>query len=158
MTVRYFISVRNIPWTVSHLEFENYFSSFGMVKYAKVIFDKCGLNSGYGFVEFYDKFAMSKAVYANHILEEEKLLVVQGLQYLEEANLNCNIKGVINEYIKNFKSNIKDNHIGTNYTEDKYISSQHRNFKLNNLASHQMNDHHNLTAAIEQLLRNKHIY
>lgn len=88
MVTRYFISVRNIPWTVSHLDFETYFAAYGKIKQAKVIFDKCGLSTGYGFVEYYDEHGMNEALVTSpHTLEEKLVSVVKGTKYLEEDSI-----------------------------------------------------------------------
>lgn len=84
MIPRYLISIRNIPWTVSHSQLEGYFSAFGSVKTAKVIFDKYGLSTGYGFVEFYDKIVVTSVLNKDHVLDNGKLSITEGLQYLHE--------------------------------------------------------------------------
>ncbi|XP_022125224.2 SRA stem-loop-interacting RNA-binding protein, mitochondrial-like [Pieris rapae] len=49
--VRLFIG--NLPWTVGHRQLREYFSQFGPVQSARVVFDRStGLSKGYGFVEF----------------------------------------------------------------------------------------------------------
>uniref|UniRef100_A0A182P6V7 RRM domain-containing protein n=1 Tax=Anopheles epiroticus TaxID=199890 RepID=A0A182P6V7_9DIPT len=53
------IFVGNIAWTVGHRELRNYFSQFGKVSWAQVVFDrKTGLSKGYGFVSFQKKAAL----------------------------------------------------------------------------------------------------
>lgn len=43
----------NLPWTVSHNELRQYFSKFGPVQLATVVFDKStGLSKNFGFVAF----------------------------------------------------------------------------------------------------------
>lgn len=84
MISRYLISIRNIPWTVSHSQLEGYFSAFGNVKTAKVIFDKYGLSTGYGFVEFYDKLVVTSVLNKDHVLDDGKLSITEGLKYLHE--------------------------------------------------------------------------
>jgi len=43
--------VGNLPWTIGNKELKLYFSKFGYVSSATVIFDKnCGMSRGYGFV------------------------------------------------------------------------------------------------------------
>lgn len=45
--------VGNLPWTVSSRELRKYFTSFGHVATADVLFDhSTGLSKGYGFVQF----------------------------------------------------------------------------------------------------------
>lgn len=84
MITRYLISIRNIPWTVSHSQLEGYFSTFGNVKAARIIFDKCGLSTGYGFVEFYDKVVITYVLSKDHVLDDRRLSVIEGLKYLHE--------------------------------------------------------------------------
>lgn len=84
MIPRYLISIRNIPWTVSHSQLEGYFSAFGNVKIAKIIFDKYGLSTGYGFVEFYDEVVVTSVLNKDHVLDDGKLSIIKGLKYLHE--------------------------------------------------------------------------
>ncbi|CAO1389000.1 unnamed protein product [Diamesa hyperborea] len=43
--------VSNLPWTVGHRQLKSYFSEFGRVLSASVVFDKkTGLSKNYGFV------------------------------------------------------------------------------------------------------------
>lgn len=45
--------VGNIPWTISSRELRKYFTSFGHVATADVLFNhSTGLSKGYGFVQF----------------------------------------------------------------------------------------------------------
>lgn len=45
--------VRNLPWTVGNRQLKEYFSAFGHVSSAVVVFDKnTGMSRGYGFVNF----------------------------------------------------------------------------------------------------------
>uniref|UniRef100_A0A1L8DI41 Putative rna recognition motif found in sra stem-loop-interacting rna-binding protein n=1 Tax=Nyssomyia neivai TaxID=330878 RepID=A0A1L8DI41_9DIPT len=48
------VFVGNLPWTVAGKDLKMYFSKFGHVSSASVVFDKTttGLSKGYGFVEF----------------------------------------------------------------------------------------------------------
>lgn len=47
------VFVGNLPWTVSSRELRKYFTSFGHVATADVLFDhSTGLSRGYGFVQF----------------------------------------------------------------------------------------------------------
>lgn len=112
MVIRYLISVRNIPWTVSHSDFERYFSRFGSIKNARVIFNKHGLSTGYGFVEFYNNLEMRNALKANHRLEESKLSVIEGDKYLQEEE----IKKCVPQYVS-------DKSVG-NYTKDNYMNGR----------------------------------
>lgn len=87
MFARYFISVRNIPWTVSHFDLEKHFATFGKVRHAKVLFNKFGLSTGEGFVEFDTKVAMQDALNKTHILEDEKLIVNESNLRLVKSNI-----------------------------------------------------------------------
>lgn len=75
MAFRSLVHVRNIPWTVSRCELERYFSAFGGIKRATIVFNENGLSSGNGFVEFYDASAMNAALNQTHVLEESELHV-----------------------------------------------------------------------------------
>ena len=75
MAFRSLVHIRNIPWTVSRCELEKYFSAFGDIKRATIVFNENGLSSGNGFVEFYDALAMNTALNQTHVLEESKLHV-----------------------------------------------------------------------------------
>lgn len=45
--------VRNLPWTIGNKQLEEYFTTFGHVRSAAVVFDKnSGISRGYGFVIF----------------------------------------------------------------------------------------------------------
>lgn len=47
------VFVGNLPWTVSSQELRKYFTSFGHVASADVLFDhSTGLSKGFGFVQF----------------------------------------------------------------------------------------------------------
>lgn len=67
--------VGNIPWTVGHRELVEYFSQFGHVNVAKVVFDRSsGLSRGYGFVEFSARNGYDNATNkGNHTLEGHSL-------------------------------------------------------------------------------------
>merc|ERR1711890_160709 len=65
-TLTYFVG--NIPWTVSKVELREYFSKFGPVKHAQIIYDKDTMVAkGFGFVEFATREgadgAMSQAIH-----------------------------------------------------------------------------------------------
>lgn len=52
----YRLFVGNLPWTVSHSELRQYFSEFGHLVSARVVFNKdTGMSKGYGFVIFSTK-------------------------------------------------------------------------------------------------------
>lgn len=73
----YRVYVSNLPWTVSHQELKKYFSKFGFVSSANVIFDKnTGLSRNYGFVVFNSRESFENACNQNsHILEGNNLKV-----------------------------------------------------------------------------------
>jgi len=73
----YKLFVSNLPWTVSHSELRQYFSKFGPVNLATVVFDKnTGLSKSFGFVLFGNKegFDNAQAV-QQHKLEGNTLKV-----------------------------------------------------------------------------------
>lgn len=52
------VFVRNLPWTIGSRQLKEYFSAFGHVSSASVVFDKTtGMSRGYGFVHFSSKEA-----------------------------------------------------------------------------------------------------
>lgn len=69
--------VGNLPWTVSHNELKKYFSEFGQIMNATVMFDKnTGLSKGFGFVTFQSKDAGDKVFNTeSHLLEGHKINV-----------------------------------------------------------------------------------
>lgn len=71
------IFVGNLPWTVGHRELRNYFSEFGHVISANVIFDRnTGMSRGYGFVVFSTPAGFEHASNKQtHILEGTKISV-----------------------------------------------------------------------------------
>lgn len=59
--------VKNIPWTVGHNELKQYFSKFGYVQNATVVFNKnSGISRNYGFVIYNNRKGFDSA------LKEEK--------------------------------------------------------------------------------------
>lgn len=120
MVKRFFISIRNIPWTISSLEFEKYFSAFGNIKHAKLIFNRHGLSTGCGFIEYYDISAMQNVLQATHTLEEEKLSVVKGTKYIQEENL----EEFVSKYIPyKYMSNQVES-----FPNEKYIQQKNHQF------------------------------
>lgn len=73
----YKLFVGNLPWTVGHRELRMYFSEFGPVASAIVIFDKnTGLSRGYGFVVLGNKSGFSKVTNKQtHVLEGNQITV-----------------------------------------------------------------------------------
>lgn len=69
--------VGNIPWTIGHNELRQYFSKFGHVNSAAVVFDKnTGLSRNYGFVIYSTKEGYDTAANVpNHTLEGNTLRV-----------------------------------------------------------------------------------
>lgn len=67
----YKLYVGNIPWTVGHSELRQYFSKFGSVYSALVVFNKeTGLSRNYGFVTYNNQEGFQNATSAtNHKLE-----------------------------------------------------------------------------------------
>lgn len=75
----YKLYVGNIPWTISHQELKQYFSKFGFVNQAFVVFDKnTGISRNYGFVIYANRDGFEKATNTtNHCLEGNILKVQQ---------------------------------------------------------------------------------
>lgn len=73
----YKVYVGNIPWTVGHAELKQYFSKFGRVNSAVVVFNKeTGLSRNYGFVTYSNQEGFENAItIANHKLEGGTLRV-----------------------------------------------------------------------------------
>lgn len=63
--------VGNLPWTVSHRELKTYFSEFGHIVSASVVFDRnTGMSRGYGFIVFSTQGGYDSATNKqNHNLE-----------------------------------------------------------------------------------------
>lgn len=59
----YRLYVANLPWTVGTTELRQYFSKFGHINLAQVVFDKnTGFSKNYGFVTFASKQAFDSAL------------------------------------------------------------------------------------------------
>jgi len=73
--------VRNLPWTIASRQLKEYFSTFGHVALASVVFDKnTGMSRGYGFIMFSSKDAFKTALNQKiHSLEGRVITI-------EEAN------------------------------------------------------------------------
>ncbi|XP_067005343.2 SRA stem-loop-interacting RNA-binding protein, mitochondrial-like [Anabrus simplex] len=69
--------VGNLPWTVGHRELKTYFSEFGHVVTASVVFDRnTGISRGYGFVIFSIQGGYENATNRqNHSLEGNTLSI-----------------------------------------------------------------------------------
>lgn len=54
--------VANVPWTVGNNELRMFFSKYGHVASATVVYDKtCGMSRGYGFVVFSNRNGFTAA-------------------------------------------------------------------------------------------------
>ncbi|XP_055902489.1 SRA stem-loop-interacting RNA-binding protein, mitochondrial [Eupeodes corollae] len=74
----YKLFVGNLPWTVGSRELQLYFSKFGNVANASVIFDKNnGFSKSYGFVVFSTRDAFNSASNHTHHLLDGRVLRVQ---------------------------------------------------------------------------------
>lgn len=73
----YKLYVGNLPWTVGHNELKKYFSKFGHVNLATVVFDKkTGFSKNYGFVFFSNREALESATFQTaHKLEGNSIKV-----------------------------------------------------------------------------------
>lgn len=69
--------VANVPWTVGNRELKLYFSKFGHVANASIVYDKqCGMSRGFGFVQYSNRSGYNAAVnQAVHSLEGRALIV-----------------------------------------------------------------------------------
>ncbi|XP_065160667.1 SRA stem-loop-interacting RNA-binding protein, mitochondrial-like [Atheta coriaria] len=69
--------VGNLPWTIGTQELKHYFSKFGHINSASVVFDKnTGLSKNYGFVVYSNKEGFESATNStNHFLEGNNLKV-----------------------------------------------------------------------------------
>lgn len=71
------LHVGNIPWTISKRELQNYFSQFGPIARAEVIFNKeTGLSRGFGYVTFEMSKSYVKALKTERHVLEGKLLEI----------------------------------------------------------------------------------
>lgn len=73
----YKLFVGNVPWTVANTELRQYFSEFGHVSNASVVFDRnTGLSRGYGFVTFSNQNGLDAATSRQkHFLEGNTLFL-----------------------------------------------------------------------------------
>ena len=76
----YKVFIRNLPWTVSSHELRTYFSQFGYVTRATVLYNNdTGLSRGFGYVDFNKREAFEAAMsQPQHILEGQRLRVEEG--------------------------------------------------------------------------------
>lgn len=74
----YKLFVGNLPWTIGQKELQSYFSNFGHVANAAVVFDKqLGFSKGYGFVSFSSRDGFNSASNKNTHFIEGRILKVQ---------------------------------------------------------------------------------
>ncbi|XP_017003724.1 uncharacterized protein SLIRP2 [Drosophila takahashii] len=74
----YKLFVGNLPWTISSKELRTYFSKYGHVANAEVVFDRqLGLSKHYGFVVFSQRDAFNSASNQNTHFLEGRVLTVQ---------------------------------------------------------------------------------
>ncbi|KAH8383806.1 hypothetical protein KR009_010617 [Drosophila setifemur] len=74
----YKLFVGNLPWTISSKELKTYFSRYGHVANAEVVFDRqLGLSKHYGFVVFSQRDAFNSASNQNTHFLEGRVLNVQ---------------------------------------------------------------------------------
>ncbi|UJR30279.1 hypothetical protein I4U23_017817 [Adineta vaga] len=76
----YKVFIRNLPWTVSSHELRTYFSQFGYVTRATVLYNnETGLSRGFAYVDFNKRDAFEAAIsQPQHILEGQRLRVEEG--------------------------------------------------------------------------------
>lgn len=69
--------VSNLPWTVGQKELQIYFSQFGHVSSASIVYDKLqGFSKGYGFVVFSNREGFNSASNMNRHFLEGRILTV----------------------------------------------------------------------------------
>ena len=70
--------VGGLPWTIGTNELKHYFSKFGPVAQASVVFDKgSGLSKGYGFVSFGNRDGLQQMEKKNYHKLEGRVLTIQ---------------------------------------------------------------------------------
>jgi RNA recognition motif-containing protein len=76
----YKLFIRNLPWTVSSHELRTYFSQFGYVTRATVLYNNdTGLSRGFGYVDFNKREAFEAVMsQPQHVLEGQRLRVEEG--------------------------------------------------------------------------------
>ncbi|XP_055305905.1 heterogeneous nuclear ribonucleoprotein A/B-like [Sitodiplosis mosellana] len=79
--------VANLPWTVSKRELQNYFTQFGPVSSADVVFnEKTGLSRGFGYVTYSFTKSYVKALQVKNHMLEGKLLEVDQAKYSKKQS------------------------------------------------------------------------
>lgn len=71
------IFVSNLPWTINSGELMKYFSDYGYVSLARVIFDKdTGLSKGFGYVSFGTSGGLEAALkQERHVIEGHHVII-----------------------------------------------------------------------------------
>lgn len=70
------VFVGNLNWTTGHRELRKYFTEFGRVLTAEVVFDKnSGLSKGFGFVQVPSATVQNIDAHQDHVLEGRKIRV-----------------------------------------------------------------------------------
>lgn len=70
------VFVGNLNWTTGHRELRKYFTEFGRVLTAEVVFDKnSGLSKGFGFVQVPSATVQNIDAQQDHVLEGRKIRV-----------------------------------------------------------------------------------
>jgi RNA recognition motif-containing protein len=84
----YKVFIRNLPWTVSSHELRTYFSQFGYVTRATVLYNNdTGLSRGFGYVDFNKREAFEAVMsQPQHILEGQRLRVEEGSSRRRSSN------------------------------------------------------------------------
>lgn len=81
--------VNNIPWTVSKRELQNYFSQFGPIARAEVIFNKeTGFSRGFGYVTFEMSKSYVKVLETKQHMLEGKLLEIHQAKHVKKSKEN----------------------------------------------------------------------
>ncbi|CAF2633755.1 unnamed protein product [Rotaria sp. Silwood2] len=84
----YKLFIRNLPWTISSHELRTYFSQFGYVTRATVLYNNdTGLSRGFGYVDFNKREAFEAVMsQPQHILEGQRLRVEEGTSKRRYSN------------------------------------------------------------------------
>lgn len=70
--------IANVPWTVGNRELKLFFSKYGHVSTASIVYDKnCGMSRGFGFVMFSNRSGYNAAVNQTVHALEGRVLIVQ---------------------------------------------------------------------------------
>lgn len=70
------VFVGNLNWTTGHRELRKYFTEFGRVISAEVVFDKnSGLSKGFGFLQVPNTTVENIDAQKNHMLEGKRIRV-----------------------------------------------------------------------------------